>query len=258
MDYQNWVSRGTIVPPDYKFVPALNPTNATYQWLLLDGGTAHVSAAFVGDDPKGRKNIVLRWITYGSLLQSTFVDWGWVGVHSLPFTIGPATGAVQNEQGLSYKTVEEIDLLRVPGTEVRVPVAAANRSSAAAKAGKSMAGSGGAQVVWHSAVKGVALELQLNVSLPTRATSTKDGVCNAGIIVRATPNSSEQTTIALWSADVAKHGASAHGKLIINSTLSSLSTNHSGLPFQEMSLPEAVLGQAATLKVYVDHSSLGD
>ena len=133
-------------------------------------------------------------------------------------------------------------------------VANTKQSSAAAAASNSMVGSDEPQVVWHSAVKGVALELQLNVSLPTRAISSKAGVCSAGVVVRATANRSEQTTIALWSADIAKHGASAHGQLIINRTRSSLSSNHSGLPLQEMSLPAALLGQTTTLKVYVDHS----
>ena len=59
MDMQNWVGRGTVAPPDYRFVPApgVSPT-----WPLLDQGNAHVSAVFVGKEPrtKKRNNIVMR------------------------------------------------------------------------------------------------------------------------------------------------------------------------------------------------------
>ena len=57
MDMQNWVGRGTVAPPDYRFVPAPGVSST---WPLLDQGNAHVSAVFVGKEPKKRNNIVMR------------------------------------------------------------------------------------------------------------------------------------------------------------------------------------------------------
>lgn len=66
LDFQNWVGRGTIAPPDYRFVPAVAAAVSgapAKPWPLLDAGSAHVSAVFVGAEPKGRQNIVMRWLT---------------------------------------------------------------------------------------------------------------------------------------------------------------------------------------------------
>ena len=68
------------------------------------------------------------------------MDWGWVGVHSLPFTITRATGPVQNSQGLAYRVAEEVEALRLPGTR------------ALSEHGRRQAG----KVQWHAAAKGTA------------------------------------------------------------------------------------------------------
>jgi hypothetical protein len=168
LDFQNWIARGTLRPPHYQFVPATtvggSRSGRNDDWPLLDAGSAHVSAVFVGQEPRGRQNIVMRWLTgapscvdipgswasddqipgtdpstkaalashraTGSvpaaasgagkcdpkMSRACSVDWGWVGVHSLPITIEKARGAVQNSQQLAYRVVEEVEALRLPQT----------------------------------------------------------------------------------------------------------------------------------------------
>ena len=155
------------------------------------------------------------------------MDWGWVGVHSLPFTITRATGPVQNSHGLAYRVAEEVEALRLPG------------SRALSEHGRRQAG----KVQWHAAAKGTAIELALNVSLPPSSSA----VCHAGLVVRATADRSEQTTISLWRS-------SNRVDLIVNRTLSSLSHNQSRT-FQEAPLPSAMMGRTDNmLRVFVDKS----
>ena len=155
--------------------------------------------------------------------------WGWVGAHSLPITVGVAQGAVQNSAGLAYRVVEEVEALRMPQTHRRTLAASA---------------SNGGRVAWHADVAGVALELRVNISLPRSAPG--DG-CQAGLVVRATADGEEQTTVALWASD--------HAELVINRTLASTSFNVSSPEkLQRLSLPAAMLGRETELIVFVDHS----
>eukprot|EP01043_Picozoa_sp_COSAG02_P024310 COSAG02_NODE_1325_length_13237_cov_5.436901_5_plen_385_part_00 len=159
LDFQNWVARGTLQPPDYRFVPTTTDASSSDQesWPLLDAGNAHVSAVFVGQEPKGRQNIVMRWLTGApscvdipgrvdrntkvesassranisvsaaasgekcdpNMSRACSVEWGWVGVHSLPITIEKAADVVQNTQQLAYRVVEEVEALRIPQTHAR-------------------------------------------------------------------------------------------------------------------------------------------
>ena len=65
-------------------------------------------------------------------------------MHSLPFTIRRAKeAAVQNEQGLAYRVVEEVRALRLPATHA-VSLHTARGDSA---------------VQWHAAAEGSAVEL---------------------------------------------------------------------------------------------------
>lgn len=233
----NYVGRGIIAPPHYKFVPN-PPAGAAPTWPLLDGGFAHVSAVFVGQEPKNRTSVVMRWLTgqpsclnipgtsryaaaaaaatppengsrrkddlvsNGSCTQAhsddTVVEWGWVGAHSLPITIGAAhpTAPVQNSQGLTYTIVSEVDALRIPGTYYK----SGGMSRAGAEDGaENNAGDGSVAALappapplppirWHSESKGVAVELQINITLP----ASQATVCNAGLAIRAAPDGSER------------------------------------------------------------------
>jgi sucrose-6-phosphate hydrolase SacC (GH32 family) len=324
MDFQNWVGRGSLKPPDYKFVPAV-PTAAAASaaaakgggeggggsgssvgtsgdWPLLDAGMAHVSAVFVGEEPKGRENIVMRWLTGapscvdipGSTHAQTStasssedvgtntiadaaaaaadakcdprrsraasVDWGWVGVHSLPITITKAVaGTVQNDQSLAYRVVEEVETLRVPGSyrlsyhRHRAQTGGEERTQTALQ--------------WHSAARGAAVELSINITLPASPSSSPS--CYAGLVVRATEDGTEQTTILLrYDATVATEADGADGAdgaggaegggvvLAVNRSLSSLSGNQTKTPLVHV-LPRAMLGRADnTLRVFVDKSVL--
>lgn len=248
----NYVGRGVVAPPHYKFVPN-PPAGAAPTWPLLDGGFAHVSAVFVGQEPKNRTSVVMRWLTgqpsclnvpgtstyaaaaaatttppendsrrkdnlvsNGSCTQAhsddTIVEWGWVGAHSLPITIGAAhpTAPVQNSQGLTYTVVSEVDALRIPGTyykSINPPARPApplaesgGMSRAGAEDGAEYdAGDGSVAALappapplppirWHSESKGVAAELQINITLP----ASQATVCNAGLAIRATPDGRER------------------------------------------------------------------
>ena len=259
----NYVGRGIVAPPHYKFVPN-PPAGAVPTWPLLDGGFAHVSAVFVGQEPKNRTSVVMRWLTgqpsclnipgtstyaaaaaattppeigsrrkddlvsNGSCTQAhsddTIVEWGWVGAHSLPITIGAAhpTAPVQNSQGLTYTVVSEVDALRIPGTYYKSinphahpapPLAeSGGRSRAGAEDGAEDSAEDGAEdgaeddagdgsvaalappapppppTRWHSESNGVAVELQINITLP----ASQATVCNAGLAIRATPDGSER------------------------------------------------------------------
>ena len=242
----DFVGRGTLTAPHYRFTGG-SP------FSRLDGGLAHVSAAFVGKDPKKRSAIVMRWLigapscavipgrrrTGGGgtpACDPKHVDdvqnaWGWVGVHSLPITVGVARGVVRNAAGLSYRVVEEVEGLRLPHTHRRTMAA-----SAAVPDGR---------ILWHPDVTGVALELRVNVTLPY-SSAAKLG-CHAGLVVRATADGAEQTTVALWASDDAE--------LVINRTLASTAFNVSSPDMlQRLPLPSAMLGRTTELIVYVDHS----
>ena len=246
----NWIGRGQISPPSYKFTPA----NASQIFPLLDQGTAHVSAVFVGQQPfaADHRSVVMRWLTGPPTCQfmpgtateaaaaptcdkahadACFVDWGWVGTHSLPMTINAAThGDVMNSEMLAYAPVDEVESLRLPGTNARSTHSASRNDGS---------------VQWHAAAKGSATELRLNVTLPPSHGSPKVGECNAGLVVRASTDGSERTTIALWS--------STRVDLIVNQTLSSRSNNQTK-GILERPLPSSMLGRENSLRVFIDKS----
>jgi sucrose-6-phosphate hydrolase SacC (GH32 family) len=250
----DYVGRGSLSPPDYRFVPA----NDSTPFIRLDAGLAHVSAVFVGAEPKNRTSIVMRWLlgapscTFipGALVlddrQGHGCDpqhaedvqnaWGWVGVHSLPITVGRAepSSALANTQGLTFRVVEEVESLRLLHTFQRTPSAA--MAAAAAHSPPT--------VVWHNTVTGVALELRLNFTLPSSSATT---VCEAGLMVRATADETEVTKISLRTSDTVE--------LHINRSLATRALNMSmGGGTQVLELPEALLGRAVEVSVYVDRS----
>eukprot|EP00966_Prymnesium_polylepis_P079233 1836300-Prymnesium_polylepis.1 len=246
----DYVGRGRLSPPSYSFV---NRTS----FARLDAGLAHVSAVFVGPEPQGRRSIVMRWLIGapscavipgrrlggGSVtpdcdpahIEDVQNAWGWVGAHSLPITVGVASGPVQNSQGLSYRVVDEIYALRLPRTHRRT------RSASTADGGR---------ISWHGNVAGVALELRLNVTLPSSPPGAAlSQACLAGLVVRASADGAEQTSVALRVSELQQPA------LVVNRTLASMARNASSPDkVQELALPSAMLGRATELAIYVDHS----
>ena len=82
---------------------------------------------------------------------------------------------MQNDQSLGYRVVEEVLALRLPATH-------ALSQHTEARAGA---------VQWHAAAAGSAVELAINITLPAGA----GAACHAGLVVRATADGREQTTV---------------------------------------------------------------